>query len=325
MKEIRHRDRDFTIQGVASAYEHGYEVAFRNKDDRRCCVQFLVLLNSAMDLVAVVNRVSEGVTIEEVMAAKEIAAAELASNPSVFHIVANASYEMKRLHDAADNARRLRKLAHDDPHLLATEARIADLDRIVKGAREWSKEPSRHTFSQFMGEHAIEANRREFDVVDKLEVGDEFGFHPVLSPVELHHGVTHMMPKPASITVIPDLSHLTPVRPSVLFRHGFDWPRVGSEAENGVSITCARPYDLFPKIADHVIEMMQHDGIVVGWTSQTETAAFEIILDRLAEQYRDPRVVIGSPEGTFSGRLSAVRLALGNGPTMSRSASGPTL
>ena len=131
--------------------------------------------------------------------------------------------------------------------------------------------------------------------------------------------------EPASITVIPDLSHLTPVRPSVLFRHGFDWPRVGSEAENGISIMCARPYDLFPKIADHVIEMMQHDGIVVGWTSQTETAAFEYILDWLAEQYRVPRVVIVSPEGTFSGRLGAARLALGNGPTLSQAASGPTL
>lgn len=102
MKEIRHRKRDFTIQGVASAYEHGYEISFQGKDDRKRWVQFCVLPNSSMKLVAVVNRISDGVSSADVMAAREIATAELAANPSVFHIVENASYEMQRFRRAAD-------------------------------------------------------------------------------------------------------------------------------------------------------------------------------------------------------------------------------
>ena len=57
MKHVRHVDRDFTIQGVASAYESGYEVAFDDGDGKRGRVQLRVLLNSAMNLVAIPDRV----------------------------------------------------------------------------------------------------------------------------------------------------------------------------------------------------------------------------------------------------------------------------
>lgn len=217
------------------------------------------------------------------------------------------------------------KLEDSDPHLVATEARIAALDKIVKDAREWSRDPSRRPFKQFMEEHEIDSNRRDFDALEKLEAGNEFRFHSPFGPIELLCGVMRMEQKPKSIVVISDLADLTPVPPAVGEMREFDWPRVGREVENGLSIASARMFELVPKIADHITEKMSDDGIVVGWTRQTETAAFEKILDRLEESGLDPRIVIGSPEGTFTGRVSAIRLALGNAPALPQAASGPAL
>jgi hypothetical protein len=323
MKAIRHKNRDFTIQGIASAYEHGYEVAFKGKDDGKRWVQFRVLLNSAMDLVAVVDRISERVSTSDIVATREIAVAELAENPSVFHVVKNAFYEMSRLRRAVDEATGLRKVKESDPHVVATEARIVELDTIVKDAREWAREPTRCSFEQFLNERRIGSNSRGFDTSDKLEVGDEFHIHRPLGPIELFCGAMRLEPKPNSVVIIEDFADLTSVRDAVGERREFDWPRLGNKVESDLSITSVRAYDMVPNIADHVVTKLADEAVVIGWTRQTETAAFEKILDRLEATGLDPKVIIGSPEGTFTGRASAIRMAILNAPALSPAVISP--
>jgi hypothetical protein len=174
MKEIKYGNKDYTIRGVASSYEHGYEVYYTDEDDRKRSVQFRIFLNSAMKLVAIANSTSPGVSISDIVAARAIADAELESSPSVFHVVGNGFYDRQRLRRAADQSKSLRGLDDSDPHLVATEARIGQLDKIVTDARKWSGDPDRRPWKEFMDGQVIEANKRDFDVEEKLDVGDEF-------------------------------------------------------------------------------------------------------------------------------------------------------
>jgi hypothetical protein len=325
MREIRHRNRDYTIQGVASSYEHGYEVSYKDKDDRSRSVQFRIFLNSAMKLVAVANAISPWVSVADIVAAREVADAELTSNPSPFHILTNAHYDMQRLRRAADQARNLGKLSANNPHLLAVESRIVDLGNIVRDAHEWASKPERPPLAQFLGGHEIEANKRDFEVVPKLEAGDEFRFHPAMGPLELYCGIRLMEQKPDAVVMIDDLEVITGVPSAISERSEFRGMNLGRKVEEDLNITSARMWELRPPIADHLLNKMSGDCVVVGWTRQTETAAFDSILDWFEKSGLDPKVVIGSPEGTFSGRASAIRLALGISPTLNQATSAPAL
>jgi hypothetical protein len=134
-----------------------------------------------------------------------------------------------------------------------------------------------------------------------------------------------METKPTSFVVIDDLENLTEVRSAIGERREFSWPNLGRKVEEDLSITSARTWELSPKIADHILEKMSGDGIVVGWTRQTETTAFENILDWFEKSDLDPKVVIGSPEGTFSGRASAIRIALAYAPVLAPTSNSPAL
>ncbi|MCS4089334.1 hypothetical protein [Rhizobium sp. BK176] len=322
MKSVKHKEKDFYIQGVASAYEHGYEVSFKGKDDTKASVQFRVFLDSAMKLVAIANRFSQGASVADITAAREVVNTELASNPSVFHIEQNASYDMQRLRRSAEQAWSTRNLDVDDPLQASIISRHRDLEQIVMDARKWSEHPQRQPFAQFMEEHRIEAKKRDFDVEENLDIGDEFRFHPPMGPIELYCAVRCMEQKPESVVVVDDFAELTPVRCAVGERTEFSWPRLDTKLEDALSITSARPYELAWKIAEHITEK---NGVVMGWTRHTETAAFETILDWFEKSGLDPKLVIGSPEGTFSGRASAIRLALGSSPTLSQTARAPAL
>lgn len=317
---VKHKEKDFYIRGVASAYEHGYEVSFSGKDDKKASVQFRVFLNSSMKLVAVANRFSPGASVADIMAAREIVNTELALDPSVFHIVKNASYDMQRLRRSAEEAWSTRNLDVDDPLQASIISRHRDLEKIVMDARKWSEQSERQSFTQFMEEHQVDANKRDFDVEEKLNIGDEFRFHPPMGPIELYCAVRCMEEKPESLVVVDDFAELTPVRCAIGERREFSWPRLDKKLEDALSITSAQPYELAWKIADHITEK---NGVVMGWTRHTETAAFETILDWFERSGLDPKLVIGSPEGTFSGRASAIRLALGSSPTLSQTSSAP--
>lgn len=314
MRVVRHRDRDYSLQSVGSAYETGYEVGFHNKDGQRGNVKFRVLLNSAMNLVPFVSDYSGKVTVKDIEASKAIVTDELSANPSVFHIVDNGLYEMHRLRRSIDEAKRIGRVADADPLMIASEARIADLESIIRDAREWSRTPGRGTFREFMDKHEISTNRREFDAEEKVSVGDDFRVHPAMGPIDLLHAVMDANPKPASIVVVNEVSMLTRISPSVLERREFDWPRASFAEGSGRTIVYARTGDFIPTVADHLKERLSGDAVLVGWTRQTETAAFQNILDRLSATGTDPRLLLGSPEGTFSGRVSAIRNALTSAP-----------
>ncbi|MBY3433564.1 hypothetical protein HFN89_05325 [Rhizobium laguerreae] len=320
MKAVKHRGRDFTIRGVASAYEHGYEVSYTDQDDRTRSVQFRIFLNSEMKLVAVANGSSPGASITDIVFAREVADAELASNPSVFHVVNNAAYDMHRLRRAAEQAVSIGKLEDGDPLLVSASARLADLDKVIKDAWVWSRGLDRPTFRQFLEGQAIEAKKRDFDVSLTIDVGDEFRFHPPMGPLELLCAVRRMEQKPKSVVVVEDFAHFTPMPCAVGERREFSWPKLGQKLEDQLSVHYAGMLDRVPDVADHIVEKLADDGVVIGWTRQTETTAFEKILDQLGATGLDPKVMIGSPEGTFSGRVSAIRLALSNSPVLSQTA-----
>ncbi len=308
MKTARYQERDFDLQNVGTAYESGYEVRFKGRESRNCWVQFHVFLNSALRLVPVISRISGGVSAQDLFAAKAIVTEELSENPSVFHVVENGFHEMKRLERAIEEAVNLRQVPCHEPHVVATQNRITNLKTIVRDAREWAGSPGRGPFRDFMKEHEIAVPDRDFNVEDKFEVGDDFGFHPSMGPVELLHEVYGDKRCP-SVVVVSEISYLTSVRRGVAERRCLDWPRLDSE-NTEKEIIQARAHEFFPEISEKIIAKLAQDSVVIGWTSQTETAAFEKILSKLQETGFDPRVVIGSPEGTFSGRASAIRNAI---------------
>ena len=307
-KIISHQDRDFDLQNVGTAYESGYEVRFKGNDNRNRWVQFHVFLNSALRLVPVISRISSGVSVQDLFSAREIVTKELSENPSVFHVVTNGLHEMRHLERAIEEAIGLRGVPRHDPHVAATEDRIANLKTIIRDAREWAGNPGRDRFCDFMTEHAIGNNDRVFSVEDKFEVGEDFRFHPAMGPTELLHEIFHDKRYP-SVIVISEISYLTSVRRAACERRDLEWPRLDSE-NSEKEIIHARTHEFLPEISDRILDGLARDSVVIGWTSQTETPAFEMILSKLQKSGFDPTVVIGSPEGTFSGRASAIRSAI---------------
>jgi hypothetical protein len=134
-----------------------------------------------------------------------------------------------------------------------------------------------------------------------------------------------MEQKPDAVVMIDDLEVITGVPSAISERSEFRGMNLGRKVEEDLNITSARMWELRPPISDHLLNKMSGDCVVVGWTRQTETAAFDSILDWFEKSGLDPKVVIGSPEGTFSGRASALRLALGISPTLNQATSAPAL
>jgi hypothetical protein len=325
MKEIRHGGRDYVIENVASSYEHGYEVSYKDSDNQKRSVQFRIILNSQMKLVAIANRSSPSTSVSDILTAREIADAEIAANPSAFHIIRNTVYDMQRLRRAGHEARAIRRLDESNPHLVEVVSRIAELDKFLQDANDWAENHRSLSWKQFMDGKGLEADKREFEVAEKLEVADEFQFHPPLGPFELYCAVSRMEEKLASVVIV-DFESLTDVPSAISERVEFGWPRLSPQVEGDLAITSVPRWEGSPKIANHILEKMAGgDCIVVGWTRQTEIAAFDKILDVFEKSGIDPKIVIGSPDGTFSGRASRIRLALGNAPTQSQSTPAPAL
>lgn len=303
-----HGERRFRLTAVGSAYATGYEVYLENGSGQACSAQFRVHLNGAMALVPVLCRLSGRMEPDGIEIAKAIVADELASNPTPFHVLANGGYERDRLRRSIREAKGLRKIPGSDPSIIAAERRVADLERIILNARAWCEVPSGSPFAEFMLENEIAGNRRRFDPAGALAGDGEFRFHSVMGPIELLRGVMGMEDGPASILVVSEADGFDRVRPAAGERRDYDWPSDGPGENGGDAVIYLR--SRFPAAEGRFLEALSEDAVVVGWTRRTETAAFNDILGAFAVSDSDPRIVLGSPEGTFSGRVSAIRNAL---------------
>src|SRR5690606_11792568 len=133
------------------------------------------------------HRVSGTVSLDDLRAAREIADIELATSPSVFHVVENGRYEMERLLRAVENA--TSRVSGDDPLMISAQGRIDALDHIIREARDWSRNPSQSSFREFMERHALPANIRDYEISHEFDSDGRFRFQEPMGPLELFYRV----------------------------------------------------------------------------------------------------------------------------------------
>ncbi|TLX17142.1 hypothetical protein [Rhizobium sp. MHM7A] len=303
--------KDFKIQAEGSAWETGYGVYFEHDNGKRGSVQFGVHLTSSMQLISIPYRLHGSVSQNEFDIAKEIVSEELESNPSVFHILENGRTERDRLKHALKQAMEFNHVTSSDPEAIALEKRISDLSAIIKVSTAWAHEPSKAPYKQFLTDYRSSTFESSTSIPDTCPV------HKSMGPYDLVSHVRKLEPEVGSIVVIPTGDALSRVPYAVAERRDYDWPLPWKFPDEETKWVHFHRLDFKQDRSERAKDILSRpDTLALVWTRRTDAAAFERIASVIGRDGNDPRLLIGSPEGTLSGRVSAIRLAMEAEPTL---------
>lgn len=302
---VERAGKNFKIQAEGSAWETGYGVYFEHDNGKRGSVQFGVHLTSSMQLISIPYRLHGSVSRAEFDICKEIVSEELEANPSVFHIVENGRTERDRIKHALKQAIAFNHVTSSDPEAIALEKRISDLSAIIKASTAWAHEPTREHYKQFLSEY------RSSNFEGSTSIPDTCPVHKPMGPYDLVSHARKLEPEVGSIVVIPTGDALSLVPYAVAARSDYDWPLPWKFPAEEAKWVHFHRLDFQQDRSERARDILSRsDTLVLAWTRRTDAAAFERISSVIGRDGNDPRLVIGSPEGTLSGRANAIRLAM---------------
>jgi hypothetical protein len=311
-KTIERDGKAFKIQAEGNAFETGYGVRFEQANGKRGSVQFGVLLTSSMQLVSIPYNLHGTVSEAEFDICKEIAAEELEANPTVFHIVENGRTERNRLNYAIKQANGFKHVNSSDPEAIAIERRIADLSAVIKASTAWAHQPETAPFKQFLADYRSST----FDGLSP-SIADTFPVLEAMGPYDLVSHARKLEAEVGTIVVIPTGDALSRVPYAVADHADYGWPLPWQFPEENTKWVRFHQMDFRKERSERATDLLSKpDTLVLVWTRRTDAAAFERIASVLSRDGNDPRLIIGSSEGTLSGRANAIRLAMEIEPTL---------
>lgn len=305
-KIIERAGQRYALQSEGSAWETGYRVSFHHENGKRGTVQFGVHLTSSMQLISIPYRVHGSVSQVEFDNCKKIVSDELKANPSGFHIVENGRTERERLKFALKQAVGLKHVTSSDPEVVALEQRIADLSAIIKASAAWAHEPAKTPYKQFLTDYQASTFEHSTSSIPETL--------PVLKPMGPYDLVSYarkLESEVGNIVVIPTGDALSRVPYAAGERRDYDWPLPWKFPDEEKKWVHFHRLDFKQDRSERAKDIMARpDTLILAWTRRTDAAAFERIASVVSRDGNDPRLVIGSPEGTLSGRANAIRLAM---------------
>jgi hypothetical protein len=305
-KTIEKFGKTFELQSEASAFETGYGVRFKDDDGKRCSVQFGVLLTSSMQLISIPYNIQGSVSKAEFDLCKEIVSEELEANPTVFHIVENGRTERDRLKRAIQQAIGFKHVDYSDPEVVAIEKRFSDLSAVINSSTIWAHEPARVPYKQFLAEYRSE----NFDV-SALPVPDHGSVQAPMGPYDLVSHVRKLEAEIGTIVVIPTGDALSRVPYAVADHCDYGWPLPWKFSNEETKWVHFHRQDFTNGRSERARDILSRpDTLVLCWTRRTDAAAFERIASVVGRAGDNPVVLVGSPEGTISGRANEIRLAM---------------
>ena len=311
-KTIEKSGKTFMIQSEGLAYETGYGVYFKHDEGKRGSVQFGVLLTSSMELVSVPYKINGHVSKAEFNICKEIAADALEANPTVFHIVENGRTERNRHGYALRQSLGFKHVTSSDPEVQALEQRISDLENVMKRSMVWADDPSKQPFKDFLVEYR--ASTFESASLPTPEGG------AVLAPMGPCDLVAHartLENEVGSIVVIPTSDSLSRVPYAVADHRDYGWPLPWRFPEEETKWVHFHYQDFAKDRSERATNILSKpDTLVLVWTRRTDKAAFERIASVIGSRGNDPLLLIGSPEGTVTGRANAIRESMEVTPSL---------
>lgn len=312
-KTIEKSGKSFMIQAEASAYESSYGVYFNSDDGKRSVVQFGVLASSSMGLVSVPYSFHGSVSKVELDICKQIVSEELEANPSVFHILENGRTERNRHTYALKQSLGFKHVTPSDPEVQALEQRIVDLEGVIKHSMIWTNDPTRQPFKDLLAEYRAST----FDV-SLLPAPDGGAVLSPMGPCDIVAHARKLEHAVGSIVVIPTSDSLSRIPYAVADHSDYGWPLPWRFPDDGeAKWTHFHRQDLQRERSDRAKDILSKDDtLVLVWTRRTDRAAFERIASVIGAQGNDPHVVIGSPEGTVTGRAHAIRSAMEATPSL---------
>ncbi len=310
-KIIEKSGKSFMIQSEASAFETGYGVYFKNDDGKRGSVQFGVLLSSSMELVSIPYKVNGYVSKADFDICKQVAFEELEANPNVFHIVENGRTERNRHTYALKQSLGFKHVTPSDPEVQALEQRIADLEGVMRQSYDWAHNPSKQPFKEFLA-----AYRNSTFETSSLPVPEEGAILAPMSPYDIVSYAREL--EVGSIVVIPTSDSLSRIPFAVADHSDYGWPLPWRFPEEETKWVHFHRQDFLKDARSERTKdiLSKPDTLVLVWTRRTDRAAFERIASIIGGQDNDPRLLIGSPEGTVTGRANAIRACMEASPSL---------
>jgi len=306
LKFVEKAGRKFKIQSEASAWETGYGVSFEHDNGKRGSVQFGVHLTSTMQTISIPYRLHNSVSQAEFDICKGIVSEELEANPTVFHVVENGRTERDRIKFALKQAEAFKHITPSDPEFVALEQRIVDLSEILKSSKAWAHQPVRVPFKQFLTDYRTSTFDRQTSLTP-----DARPVHKAMGPIELVAYARKLEPEVGSIVVIPTGDALSRVPYSVGERSDYGWPLPWKFPEEETRWVHFHRTDFGRDRSERALDVLSRpDTLVLVWTRRTDAAAFERIASVIGRDGNDPRLIIGSPEGTLTGRVNELRHAI---------------
>jgi hypothetical protein len=265
-----------------------------------------------MELVIVPYKINGYVSKAEFDICKQIAFDELEANPTVFHIVENGRTERNRHNYALKQSLGFKHITSSDPEAQALEQRIADLEAVMKQSTVWAHEPSRRPFKEFLADY-----RASTFEASSLPVPDGGSVLAPMGPYDLVSHARKLEPKVGSIVVIPTGDSLSRVPFAVADHNDYGWPLPWRFPDEETKWAHFHRQDFQKERSARAQDILSRtDTLVLVWTRRTDKAAFERIASIISAQGNDPQLIIGSPEGTVTGRANAIRISMEAAPSL---------
>jgi hypothetical protein len=303
----------FEIDGVnyelfseGNSYEMGYGVRFINQDGARCLVQFGVLLTSSMEPAVMTQRVDGPISHDQYEICKNIAAQEVATNPTVFHIVTNGRHEQNKLKAAIRQSLSYKYVDETHPEMMALQNRVDEFEKIISASTNWAHTPDTPTFKEFLDNY-----RAQNFMIEPLMTPEGGAIDAPMSPYDLTRYAREISSNYSAVGVIRSGESLSVAPDAVGTIRGFEWPLPYSFLDDEPKWLYINREDFNRGNSERVQDVLSRpDTLLVVWSRRGDRVSLERIASVINRPNYDPHVVIGTPDGTISGRASSIKLAM---------------
>lgn len=302
-KYVEAEGTKFLIQSRTSPNESGYEAYYENEFGDRVGVKFGVFFTSTMGLVTLPVGFVGRVPKQEFEIARQLVSSELADNPSVFQVIKNGRTEIDRWMSVLEQSEALNPSSVGSREYCEVKDRVDNLLKLVTASIRWSQSWSKISFKEFLEGY----RRASFEEANKSP-GDIESL-PAMGVLDLWGYAIKNAPSMDNVGLVEMKDSLSELHfPAFLKSERWPIPSKTSPPLK-VCVNLSRQ-DFDVDQPDHVRDFLtKPDTLLMAWTRRTDAAAFERIAHMVGRSGVNPKLVIGSPEGTFVGKANEIELA----------------